>query len=161
MAAWRLERLTSTVEMTYSRKNTIHCATGASAVTVREVRARLAPPRSAPSRQAPGKGTLDTVKGLLPLGRWQGWLSPEGPIFRLGPLRARPLLSVTPGEERASREGAAAVRALPACRDRAPAGGPRRLPGSAQGLCPTVISGVLTYRPPFEGSGEAHDSSSR
>lgn len=46
--------------MTYSWKNMIHCATGASAVTVREVRARLAPPRSAPSQQAPGKGTLDT-----------------------------------------------------------------------------------------------------
>lgn len=50
---------------------------------------------------------------------------------------------------------------LAVCRDRAPAGGPGRLPGSAQGLCPMVTSGVLTYRPPFEGSGEAYDSSSR
>lgn len=139
----------------------IHCATGVSAVTFREVRARLAPPRSAPSRQAPGKGTLDTVKGLLPLGRWQGQLSPEGPIFCLGPLWARPLLSVTPGEERAPREGAAAVSTLAACRDRAPSGGPGRPPGSAQGLCPMVTRGVLTYRPPFEGSGEAYGSSSR
>lgn len=42
-------------------------------------------------------------KGLLPLGWWQGQLSPVGPIFCLGPLWARPLLSVSPGEERAPR----------------------------------------------------------
>lgn len=73
-------------------------------------------------------------KGLLPLGRWQGQPSPEGPIFGLGPLWARPLLSVSPGEERAPRW----LRA-----DRAPAGARGASPAPHRASVPWSQAGRL------------------